>query len=154
MFGKPWKSEKRMRDLHFRVLGEIKMFVLCVCAYVYIYVKVCAWACLKALYTCECMCITVVFVWAFERCNTYWLPEELAQWVVWHKRMISIDEINFLVYASSNHWADDAEKEKPCPRKKENHVSHEIGLSYLAHKSTGLPVKVDLSIKLNNNFLV
>lgn len=35
--------------------------------------------------------------------------------------------------ASSNHWADDAEKEKQCPRKKENHVSHEIGLSYLAH---------------------
>ena len=39
--------------------------------------------------------------------------------------MSSIDEINFLVYASSNHRADDTEKEKQCPRKKENHVSHE-----------------------------
>ena len=68
--------------------------------------------------------------------------------------MSSIDEINFLVYASSNHWADDTEKEKHCLRKKENHVSHEVGLSYLAHKSTGLPVKIDLSIKLTNNFLV
>lgn len=144
-----------MRDLHFRVLGGIKICLYSVCVHMYTYMWKCVpghvWRCVGV---CECMCIRGVCVLAFGRCNTYWLPEELAQWVVWHKRMISIDEINFLVYASSNHWADDAEKEKPCPRKKENHVSHEIGLSYLAHKSTGLPLKLDLSIKLNNNFLV